>query len=272
MTWGMIGSAAVGAVGSGLLGGSGSSGNVGSKVEPWAPAQPYILDQLKNNQTLQDFYKQKPFNQQQQTSYQNTFNDLDQFRSQTVPGLMDFANGAMTNNYQRQRGGAPGSMAGYSAPAAQSAQPSQFDGLMAMLTSKAQEQAQPAPQAQQEPQPTGLLSSPQPAIQPSGLVSTGQPGPFSGSSQSQQLPPAMQPAAQPQTAPAGSYGQVNFAAQNPFANVPAPAAPVQATAQAMTLEEIRKMLGIQLVNPGSDHVTGPATYNSGGYVSGYDGA
>lgn len=106
-TLGQLGSAALG----GLLGGK--DGEKTSKTEPWGPAQPYILDNLKSSKKLQDFYQQNPFNQQQKTAYQNTFGDLDNFRQNTAPGLMDFANKAMTSNYQRQRGGAPGSGGGY---------------------------------------------------------------------------------------------------------------------------------------------------------------
>jgi len=111
MTWGMIGSAVVG----GVLSRSQKSGG-GTTTEnkqPWAPAQPYILDSLKSGQQLRDYYRQNPFNPQQKTSYQNMFGDIDNFRQNTAPGLMDFANNAMGSNYQRQRGGAVGGGAGY---------------------------------------------------------------------------------------------------------------------------------------------------------------
>jgi hypothetical protein len=87
-----------------------------AKREPWEPAQPYILDNLKDAKKLQDFYKKTPFNPQQETSYQNMFGDLDNFRQNMAPGLMGFANSAMSSNYQRQRGGAPGSGGGYGGP------------------------------------------------------------------------------------------------------------------------------------------------------------
>lgn len=112
-TLGQIGAAVAG----GLLGGK--DGNTESKKEPWGPAQPYILDNLKSSKQLQDFYQQNPFNQQQKTSYQNTFGDLDNFRQNTAPGLMDFANNAMTSTYQRQRGGNAGDGAGYGGPVRQ---------------------------------------------------------------------------------------------------------------------------------------------------------
>ena len=104
--WVSLGGAALGAAG------SGDSESTGKK-EPWAPAQPYILDNLKDTAKLKDYYQKNPFNQQQQTSYQNLFGDLDNFRQNTAPGLMDFANRSMTNSYQRQPVGNPGDGAGY---------------------------------------------------------------------------------------------------------------------------------------------------------------
>ena len=82
------------------------------KKEPWAPAQPYLLDNLATNANLQQFYQQNPFNAQQKTSYENIFGDLNNFRNNTAPGLMNFANNAMTSGYQRPQYERPG-MAGY---------------------------------------------------------------------------------------------------------------------------------------------------------------
>jgi len=97
----------------GLLGASGSrGGTTTANKEPWAPAQPYLLDNLKTNDDLQQWYQQNPFNAQQRTAYQNTFSDLDNFRSNVAPGLMQFANNAMTGGYQRPQYSRPGA-AGY---------------------------------------------------------------------------------------------------------------------------------------------------------------
>ena len=81
--------------------------------DPWAPAQPFLLKDLQTNADLQSFYTQNPFNAQQKTGLQNTMGDADNFRSNIMPGLMDFANKGMTSSYQRQAGGAPGSGGGY---------------------------------------------------------------------------------------------------------------------------------------------------------------
>jgi len=81
--------------------------------DPWAPAQPYMLDNLKNEAALQKYYQKTPFNQQQIEGYSNLFGDIGNFRDNVAPGLMDFANKGMTSSYSRQTGGAPGSGGGY---------------------------------------------------------------------------------------------------------------------------------------------------------------
>jgi len=103
----------VGALVGGAANKGGQQATTEQKREPWDKAQPYILDNLKKGQELQRFYEQNPFNQQQIEGYSNLFNDTNNFRNNTMPGLMDFANRGMTSTYQRQTGGAPGSGGGY---------------------------------------------------------------------------------------------------------------------------------------------------------------
>ena len=69
--------------------------------EPWSAAAPWLRQQLEQGQNLQAYYQQNPWNNLQQTAYQNTFSDIDQFRSSMAPGLMDFANRLMGTNYSR---------------------------------------------------------------------------------------------------------------------------------------------------------------------------
>ena len=69
--------------------------------EPWADAAPWLRENLRTGQGLQNYYQQNPFNPQQQTAYQNIFGDLDAFRNQMAPGLMGFANKLMGGSYQR---------------------------------------------------------------------------------------------------------------------------------------------------------------------------
>ena len=102
-----------GAIAGGLLGFLGNSGSSKANEttqtrDPWGPAQPYILRNLKDQQDLHEQYQKNPFNAQQQSGYNNLFADADNFRSNVAPGLMDFANRGMTGSYERQRDGAPG--------------------------------------------------------------------------------------------------------------------------------------------------------------------
>jgi len=123
----------VGAV-TGLMGSKGGGGGGGQQVntkEPWAEAAPWLKRQIKRGEALQDQYEADPFNAQQKTGYQNTFNDIDNYRSNIAPGIMNFANEAMTGGgFQRQRYERPG-QAGY-APRQpmQPQQPQQPAGLM----------------------------------------------------------------------------------------------------------------------------------------------
>lgn len=107
-----------GAIIGGIAGAAGNSGSgkaneTTATKDPWGPAQPYIMRNLQDQQSLQDYYKKTPFNAQQQAGFNNTFADADHFRASVAPGLMDFANNAMTSSYSRQTGGAPGGGAGY---------------------------------------------------------------------------------------------------------------------------------------------------------------
>lgn len=110
MSWAAVAGAAIGAVGSSMKSDGPSQE---SKREPWGPAVPWLTQNLKTGQDLQGFYQKNPFSDQQKTGMQNQLGMADQFNSQMMPGLMDFANKGMTSQYQRASGGAPGSGAGY---------------------------------------------------------------------------------------------------------------------------------------------------------------
>lgn len=113
MSWVAVGSTVAGAVVSNSMNKGGKAATTEQKQEPWAAAQPYILDNLKRGSELQKFYDKTPFNQQQIEGYSNLFSDANNFRNNTMPGLLDFANRGMTSSYSRQTGGAPGSGGGY---------------------------------------------------------------------------------------------------------------------------------------------------------------
>lgn len=92
MTWGAIGSAAVGVVGGALASGSGGGGGGGGQTqtaskEPWLLAQPWIMNNLASGQRLQSQYEAQPFNAQQQQAYQNQANQGAYMRA-AVPSLL----------------------------------------------------------------------------------------------------------------------------------------------------------------------------------------
>lgn len=100
-----------GAVVGGLMGDSGGGQQTASK-EPWAEAAPWLKENIQGGRGLQQYYQQNPFNAMQQTGYQNLFSDLDHFRNQMAPGLMQMAGNAMSGGYQRPQYSKPGD-AGY---------------------------------------------------------------------------------------------------------------------------------------------------------------
>lgn len=111
MSW-----AAVASIGGAVIGGMSSGDSQQSteqKKTPWEPAQPWMKANLQSGQDLQKYMQANPFNAQQKIGYQNLFGGIDQMNQQIAPGLMGFANNLMGSSYQRQRGGAPGSAAGY---------------------------------------------------------------------------------------------------------------------------------------------------------------
>ena len=92
-----------GAVVGGLMSDGGGEQQTATK-EPWSAAAPWLRQQLEQGRNLQAYYQQNPWNNLQQTAYQNTFSDIDQFRNSMAPGLMDFANRLMGQNYSRGGG------------------------------------------------------------------------------------------------------------------------------------------------------------------------
>ncbi len=92
-----------GAVVGGLMGGDDEQTQTQNR-DPWAPAQPWLKQNLQTGQNLQGYYEQNPFNSIQQTAYQNMASDMDNYRSNINPGLMEFANKLMGTNYSRTGG------------------------------------------------------------------------------------------------------------------------------------------------------------------------
>jgi hypothetical protein len=118
----------LGNIAGGLLGAAASGDTTvekSSKNDPWAPAQPYLLANLKKNADLQAQYAATPFNDAQKTAYQNSFNASDNFRNNVAPGLLGMVNSFQP--YQRQQtavggGYKPAAQGGLMAPNMQAPQ------------------------------------------------------------------------------------------------------------------------------------------------------
>lgn len=91
MTWGAVAGAAVGVVGNALMsdsgGGGGGAGTQTQSKEPWAPIQPWILNNAVQGQNLQQQLMATPFSAQQQAAYNNSYGLGDYMRS-AVPSLL----------------------------------------------------------------------------------------------------------------------------------------------------------------------------------------
>lgn len=90
-----------GAVVGGLMGGGGGGESQTASKTPWEPTIKPLTNSINTGQDLERYYQQNPFNRLQQQGYQNLYSDIDQYRNQIAPGLMQFANNAMGYNYQR---------------------------------------------------------------------------------------------------------------------------------------------------------------------------
>ena len=113
-----------GAVVGGMMGGDDQQSQTASK-EPWAEAAPWLKDNIKTGQDLQRYYQQSPFNQPQQQGYQNLFSDIDNYRDNVSPGLMQIANKYL------QRNGGQGMSLLNTAPQGQQGAQGQQGGAMA---------------------------------------------------------------------------------------------------------------------------------------------
>lgn len=150
-------------------------------------ALPYAKQNLQINDQLQKFYQANPFNDQQKTGYQNQNNLIDQFNGQVAPGLLGMANNMMGQSYQRQRGGTPGSGAGYG-------------GLM-------------QGGGMQQNAPQGLMAGPfsAPTHQAFGKIDFDKMNPFSEQNKTAVTPPAFDPALVTQE----SFNEADYYAANP---------------------------------------------------------
>lgn len=116
--------------------------------EPWSEAAPWLKENIAQGRNLQSYYQQNPWNALQQAAYQNTFSDIDNFRSSIAPGMMDFANRLMGTSYSR---GGQGQQMPMQAAQSMQTKPMQM-GLLGQATGQAQ-----GPFSAQRGQAYGLL-------------------------------------------------------------------------------------------------------------------
>jgi hypothetical protein len=88
MPWGAaIG--AIGAIGAASISSDkdGGAGTTTASKEPWAAAQPWLMNNINRGQDLQQRYQDQPFSTQQQNAYDNSYAQSDYMRS-LVPSLL----------------------------------------------------------------------------------------------------------------------------------------------------------------------------------------
>lgn len=100
-----------GAVVGGLMSDKGGGQSQTQTRDPWGPAQEPLKNILSDAEKLREYYKQNPLNQLQQTSYQNLYGDIDNYRQNMAPSMMALSNRLMNSNYQRAPAGSE--MGGY---------------------------------------------------------------------------------------------------------------------------------------------------------------
>lgn len=231
----------LGSVAGAVVGGLGSKGNKGSSQtttnEPWAPIQPILQDLANEGKDLNQFYQQNPFNAIQQQGYQNQLGDLDFFRNTLAPQLLGFANGQMNANYQRAPAGSelggflkPADSSQYLPPGQRPAQ-SSSGGLLGAIGS-----AQGMSPASAGMGTAGLMG------QAAQQLNQGSDGVYS-------TKPMQQSQQAYFSAPQGqSYGQIDWAAMNPFtqinANKPSTEAPQETWEQIVDRERRRREAGM----------------------------
>lgn len=222
-----------GAVVGGLMGGDGGGEQQTNTKEPWEPARKPLINSLNTGQDLERYYQQNPFNPLQQQGYQNLYSDLDQYRNQIQPALMNFANKAMTSNYQR--GPRQSQMEGMQGMGGGMQQGSTRPQMMSQGADGSYTPQGGMPQSGGQGSAGGLLSaigaSQSQGAMPGGLLSAAQ-GAFSAPS-------------------VGNYGALDFAQLNPFtATNGIPKAPVAEAPAAKSPEDLAREEWERMVRSG----------------------
>ncbi|ABX34597.1 hypothetical protein Daci_1957 [Delftia acidovorans SPH-1] len=226
----------IGKIAGGLVGGlfsdSGGGQSQTQTREPWGPAQQGLKDVLNDATKLRTYYQQNPLNQLQQTSYQNLYGDIDNYRQNMAPSMMALSNRLMNSNYQRapagselggflqpERGMGAGTYRTGATPGGSVAGGNGAGGALQGLLGQAGQGYSPLMQS------GGLLGG----ISGAAGSLPGAQGPDSGAGQAMQSggirPSPMIPTMM--TNPGTAYGQIDFGALNPWTSgaIPEPKAP-----------------------------------------------
>jgi hypothetical protein len=148
-TWGAVAGAAIGVVGSQMSsrggGGTQTNGGAGTTTqskEPWAAAQPWIMNNLQTGQAMQNRYAAQPFSDAQNQAYQNQSNQS-AYMGALVPSLLGQMSGQQVGFDRSNPNARPtafdfngANQAGQAAAAQNEAQRQQ--GLLAMLSRQQQ--------------------------------------------------------------------------------------------------------------------------------------
>lgn len=174
MPWGVAASVAGAAVTSAMSDkGSKSNGGAGTQTatkEPWAAAQPWILNNMQTGQALQNQYAAQPFNAQQQQAYQNQGNQSNYMRA-VVPSLLGQMSGQQLG-FDRSNPNARPAAFNFNGTGSDG---SGQGGLLGLLTSTPQSAVNlnPAPQAQAAGNFTQQTQSADPAQQYMSILRAG---------------------------------------------------------------------------------------------------
>lgn len=88
----------LGQIGGALLGAAaGQDSTTSSQKDPWAPAQPYLKQNLQRNAGMQDYYAKNPFSTEQKTAYQGLLDTLANNQA-NAPAMAGMANSFMGSN------------------------------------------------------------------------------------------------------------------------------------------------------------------------------
>lgn len=247
MPWGAVAGAVIGGVAS--MSAADSQADAmkqqgENSKKPWSAVEPWIMSNIEDGQALQGHYKENPWNVLQQNGYQNLYGDIDNFRSSIAPGLMNYANGLMNTNYQRQ---AAGTELGAANPYSSNIAGRQSQGLLSSQpsnTANMQFSTQPLNMGGQGGQSSqGLLGSsvvgPTTTDSQTGLLAD-RPTPMPKGGVSGAVAGAQQASGPFTMTPnARSYGTLDFTALNPWTSTLKPEEkPVEAEPDKQTVEQM----------------------------------